>query len=188
MEVVKRVLSFWYDEENPDLAADGEFRAAWFKKDGAFDKTIRENFEVDVTAAAKGEYDELRKTVEGVLTLVILLDQFPRNLYRGSPQAFATDSLAREIVKAAIESSFDAELGKTRRIFLYLPFEHSENLEDQDMAVRLFKALNHKESYAYALEHYYVISRFSRFPGRNIALGRDSSQEELDFLKRFGAF
>ena len=188
MDVVERVLSFWYDKESPNLAADGDHRMAWFNKDDAFDKAIRVQFEDDVTAAANGEYDALRKTVEGVLTLSILLDQFPRNLYRGSPQAFATDALALDIVKGAVASGFDTELGKTRRMFLYLPFEHSENLDDQDMAVRLFKALNDEQSYNYALEHYYVISRFSRFPGRNAALGRDSTPEELAFLEVFGAY
>jgi len=188
MGVVERVLSFWYEEEAPDLAADGNYRMAWFKKDDAFDKAIRDQFEADVTAAADGEYDALRETVEGVLTLSILLDQFPRNLYRGSPRAFATDALALDIVKSAVASGFDAELGKTRRMFLYLPFEHSENLENQDMSVWLFRALKDEQSYNYALEHYYVISRFSRFPGRNAALGRDSTPEELEFLKVFGAY
>ena len=97
MDVVERVLSFWYDKEAPNLAADGDHRMAWFNKDDAFDKAIRVQFEDDVTAAANGEYDALRKTVEGVLTLSILLDQFPRNLYRGSPQAFATDALALDM-------------------------------------------------------------------------------------------
>ena len=188
MGVVERVLSFWYEEEAPDLAADGNYRMAWFKKDDAFDKAIRDQFEADVTAAADGEYDALRETVEGVLTLSILLDQFPRNLYRGSPRAFATDALALDIVKSAVASGFDAELGKTRRMFLYLPFEHSENLENQDMSVWLFRALKDEQSYNYALEHYYVISRFSRFPGRNAVLGRDSTPEELEFLKVFGAY
>ena len=188
MDVVERVLSFWFDEKAPNLAIDGHYRMVWFKKDDAFDNAIRDQFEDDVTAAANGEYDVLRKTVEGVLTLSILLDQFPRNLYRGSSQAFATDALALEIVKGAVVSGFDAELGKSRRIFLYLPFEHSENLDDQDMAVRLFKALNDEQSYIYALEHYYVISRFRRFPGRNAALGRYSTPEELDFLEVFGAY
>ena len=188
MDVVERVLSFWYDVEFLDLAADGDHRMVWFKKDDAFDKAIRNQFQADVTAAANGEYDVLCETVEGVLTLSILLDQFPRNLHRGSPRAFATDALALDIVKSAVASGFDAELGKTRRMFLYFPFEHSENLEDQDMSVWLFRALKDEQSYNYAIEHYYVISRFGRFPGRNAALGRNSTPEELEFLKLFGAY
>ena len=96
--------------------------------------------------------------------------------------------MALDIVKEAVKSGFDTNLGKTRRIFLYLPFEHSEKLEDQDMAVRFFKTLNHQQSYKYALEHYYTISQFSRFPGRNTALGRDSTPEELAFLEVFGTY
>ena len=188
MDVVERVLSFWYDEEAPDLAEDGNHLMAWFKKDKTFDRTILDQFEADVRAAANGEYDVLRKTVDGVLTLAILLDQFPRNLYRGSPKAFATDAMALDIVKGALKNGFDVKLGKTRRMFLYLPFEHSENLNDQNTAVRLFKASNDEQSYNYALEHYYVISRFSRFPGRNVALNRESTLEELEFLEIFGAY
>ena len=122
------------------------------------------------------------------MALCILLDQFPRNLHRGSPQAFATDPIALETAKDAIDRGLDNELGKTRRMFLYLPFEHSENLDDQNTSVELFKASNDEQTYRYALEHYYVISRFGRFPGRNAALGRESSEEEIRFLKKFGTY
>ena len=134
MDVVKRVLSFWYAEDPLDLAADGNYRKAWFKKDVIFDQHIRDQFETDVTAAANGEYDLLRKTAKGALTLSILLDQFPRNIYRDTQKAFATDLLALEVAKDAIATGFDSKLGKTRRMFLYLPFEHSEKLENQDIA------------------------------------------------------
>ena len=188
MDVVVRVLSFWYNEENPDPSADGSYRSAWFKKDSTFDKQIRDQFETDVIAAANGQYKNLCNTPAGALTLSILLDQFPRNLYRGSPRAFATDTLALKIAKQAIKSGFDLKLGKTRRMFLYLPFEHSENLKDQDMAVRLFKASKDDQTYPYALEHYYVISRFGRFPSRNPALNRESTADEVAFLKLFGGY
>ena len=188
MSVIDRVLSFWFQEEIFDLFADGDYRKAWFKKDNSFDQLILDRFEPDVIAAATGKYDALRDTVDGVLTLTLLLDQFPRNIYRGSPKAFAADPVALNIVKDAIARGLDARLGKTRRMFLYLPFEHSENLADQNMAVRLFKALNDERSYLYALEHYYIISQFGRFPGRNQALGRDTTPEELDFLKHFGSY
>ena len=188
VDVVSRVLKFWYDQDAPDLAADGDYRMAWFKKDDAFDEAIRNQFVTDVTAAANGKLDGIRETAAGVLALCILLDQFPRNLYRGSSQAFATDPIALETAKDAIARGLDYELGKTRRMFLYLPFEHSENLDDQNTSVELFKASNDEQTYRYALEHYYVISRFGRFPGRNAALGRESSEEETGFLKKFGAF
>ena len=102
MNVVERVLSFWFQEEFLDLAADGDYRAAWFKKNNAFDQAIKNQFETDVVAAAAGKYNELEKTVEGVLALTLLLDQFPRNIYRGLPKAYATDSLALTIAKNAI--------------------------------------------------------------------------------------
>ena len=188
VDVVSRVLKFWYDQDAPDLAADGDYRMAWFKKDDAFDEAIRNQFVTDVTAAANGKLDGIRETAAGVLALCILLDQFPRNLYRGSPQAFATDPIALETAKDAIDRGLDNELGKMRRMFLYLPFEHSENLDDQNTSVELFKASNDEQAYRYALEHYYVISRFGRFPGRNAALGRESSEEETRFLKKFGAY
>ena len=188
MNVVERVLSFWFQEEFLDLAADGDYRAAWFKKNNAFDESIKDQFETDVVAAAAGKYNELEKTVEGVLALTLLLDQFPRNIYRGLPKAYATDALALTIAKNALANSLDEKLGKTRRMFLYLPFEHSESLSDQDMAVRLFKALNDERSYVYALEHYYIVSRFGRFPGRNTALGRTSTPEEVEFLEIFGSY
>ena len=188
MDVVSRVLKFWYDQDAPDLAADGDYRMAWFKKDDAFDQAIRNQFVTDVMAAANGKLDEIRETAAGVLALCILLDQFPRNLFRGSPQAFASDPIALETAKDAIARGRDNELGKTRRMFLYLPFEHSENLDDQNTSVELFKASNDEQTYRYALEHYYVISRFGRFPGRNAALGRESSEEEIRFLKKFGTY
>ncbi len=188
MDVISRVLEFWYDQDALDLAADGDYRMAWFKKDDAFDEAIRNQFVTDVTAAANGKLDDIRETAAGVLALCILLDQFPRNLYRGSPQAFAADSIALETAKDAIARGLDHELGKTRRMFLYMPFEHSENLDDQNTSVELFKASNDEQTYRYALEHYYVISRFGRFPGRNAALGRESSEEEIRFLEKFGAY
>ena len=188
MEVVSRVLAFWYDETTPDLAADGDYRMAWFTKDEAFDQAIREGFEADVARAASGELHALRDTAEGCLVLCVLMDQFPRNLYRGSPQAFATDAKALGIARHAVAQGFDKQLGKTRRMFLYLPFEHSENLNDQNTSVELFKASNDEQTYPYALEHYYVISRFGRFPGRNAALGRETTPEEAAFLEKFGAY
>jgi uncharacterized protein (DUF924 family) len=188
MDVVSRVLNFWYDEDALDLVADGDYRMAWFKKDNAFDEAIRDQFEADVRAAANGNLDDLKETTAGVLALCILLDQFPRNLYRGLPQAFATDLIALATAKDAIDRGVDQKLGKTRRMFLYLPFEHSENLDNQNTSVELFKASNDEQSYLYALEHYYVISRFGRFPGRNAALGRESSKEEFRFLEEFGAY
>lgn len=187
-EIASRVLSFWFDEAAPDLAADGGNLMQWFVADDAFDATIRDGFESDVAAAARGDLDGLTDTAAGCLALMILLDQFPRNLFRGTPQAFATDGQAKEIAEAAIERGFDMALGRYRRMFLYLPFEHSEDIADQVRSVELFRALGDDNTYRYALEHHYVISRFGRFPTRNVALGRQSSAEEQEFLEGFEAF
>ncbi|MBT3658908.1 MAG: DUF924 domain-containing protein [Rhodospirillaceae bacterium] len=187
-EIASRVLSFWFDEAAPDLAADGGYLMQWFVADDAFDAAIRDGFEGDVAAAARGELNELASTAEGCLALIILLDQFPRNLFRGTSQAFATDGHAKKITETAIENGFDRALGRFRRMFLYLPFEHSEDINDQVRSVELFRALGNDNTYRYALEHHYVISRFGRFPTRNAALGRQSSEEEQDFLDGFEAF
>ena len=188
MDVVKRVLSFWFDEPELDLAAEGEARMAWFVKDDAFDQAIGDGFGADVVTAARGDLDHLANTGEGALALCILLDQFPRNLFRGSAEAFAHDAKALDIAKGAIEKGFDLDMGVHRRIFFYLPFEHSEDKDMQVRAVELIGAMGNEHYYHYVLEHYYVASRFGRFPGRNEALGRESTPEELTFLKTFSAF
>jgi len=188
MDVVSRVLAFWFDEPAPDLVADGDYRMAWFEKNDAFDEAIRDGFEVDVKAARVGELDGLMETPEGCLVLCILLDQFPRNLYRGSAEAFQSDAKALEIGRHAVGRDFHKQLGMTRRMFYFLPFEHSENMDDQNTAVELFKASKDTMTYPYALEHYYVISRFGRFPGRNAALGRETTPEETAFLETFGSY
>jgi len=188
MDVVSRVLSFWYDEADPDLSVGGEPRGAWFVKDPAFDQAIRDQFAADVAAAAVGRLDRLRDSAAGCLALCILLDQFPRNMHRGRAEAFAHDALALEIAQGAVAKGFDKELGTHRRMFIYLPFEHSEDMEMQVRSVELIGSMEDDHYYRYALEHYYVASRFGRFPGRNEALGRESTAEERAFLKGFSAF
>jgi len=188
MDVVSRVLSFWFGEPSPDLAAEGEARMEWFVKDDAFDQAIRDGFAADVRAAAAGELDELRASMAGCLALCILLDQFPRNLCRGSADAFVHDHVALDIAKRAVEMGFDKGLGTHRRMFIYLPFEHSEDMDMQVRSVELIGSMEDDHYYRYALEHYYVASRFGRFPGRNEALGRESTPKELAFLEGFSAF
>ena len=130
----------------------------------------------------------MMETAVGSLALCILLDQFPRNLFRGRARAFETDSKAREIAGNAISVGFDASVSPVKRSFFYLPFMHSEDLDDQVRSVELYRALGNENNYRYALEHYYVISRFSRFPTRNAALGRHSTEEEEKFMVGFDAF
>jgi len=188
MDIVSRVLAFWFDEPEPDLSADGDYRMVWFNSDPAFDRAIADEFAADVARAAAGELDGLQNSAAGCLALCILLDQFPRNLHRGSPQAFATDAVALEIARHAIAQGFDKSMGKYRQMFLYMPFEHSEDLADQVTSVELFRAMDDDNTYRYVLEHYYVISRFGRFPTRNAALGRETTPEEAAFLESFDAF
>ncbi len=172
---IERVLDFWF---GPD--AEGR----WFGKDAAFDRRVADALAEDHRRAAAGACDRWTGTAEGCLALVILLDQVPRNLFRGEPEAFATDAQAREVARLAVDRGFDRDTeSQMRRMFLYLPFEHSEDLEDQETCCRLMAALDEDPSWAeWAVKHREVIARFGRFPHRNAALGRADSAEEVDFL------
>ena len=158
----------------------------WFKKDARFDEAIRLRFEPVHFAAAQGRYDAWRDSPDGCLALLILLDQFPRNLWRGSGHAFATDPLARAIARRAVQSDFDQEIEPLLRPFVYLPFEHSEDMADQDLSVTLCEALRDaagdEETLKWAVAHRDIIARFGRFPHRNPALGRETTPEEQAFL------
>lgn len=172
----------------------GFWRAAgpqkWFAKSDKFDQAIALRFEPVHHAAARGEYDGWAAEAEGSLALLILLDQFPRNLFRGSAHAFATDPKARRIARAAVGAGHDHQMEPLVRQFFYLPFEHSEDIADQDEAIRLFSA--HKaetgdgEGLRWAELHRDIIVRFGRFPHRNAALGRVISPAEQTFLDEGG--
>jgi len=160
--------------------------AKWFKKAVAFDEAIRLKFEPTHHRAARGEYDAWAETPEGALALLILLDQFPRNLYRNSAHAFATDPKARSIALAAIEKGFDRQVEPLMRNFFYLPFEHSEDLADQDYGVVLCAETGEPDDLKWARLHRDIIARFGRFPHRNAALGRTTTPEEQEFLDEGG--
>ena len=172
------VVGFWFEELG---------RAKWFAKDDNVDSAIRERFlllyEVLSTWAAK----DALASPERALATVLVLDQFPRNIFRDDTQAFATDALAREVAHGAIARGLDKELAPERRIFLYLPFEHSEDREDQARSVALITALGDEEFTRYAEAHKAVIDRFGRFPHRNAVLGRPSTPEEEAFLAEPGS-
>ncbi|MGH7041712.1 MAG: DUF924 family protein [Acetobacteraceae bacterium] len=172
------VLDFWFAG---DPAA---WRPAWFRRDAALDAGCVP-FVALRQAARDGALDQWTETPRGALALLILLDQMSRNLYRGTAEAFAADTQARAIARAALARGFDATLTPVERVFLYLPFEHSEDPTDQQLAVRLFEALEPIKGAAvakYASRHRDVICRFGRFPHRNAALGRESTVEELAYL------
>jgi uncharacterized protein (DUF924 family) len=168
------VLDFWF-------AGDpATHRKEWFEKTVEFDASCT-RFADGLRDARRGAFDHWAETPRGTLALIILLDQFSRNLHRNSAEAFAADAKAREIARTAIERGIDRMLGEVERLFVYLPFEHSEDLADQDQSVRLFTSLG-EEMTRYAEEHRDVIRRFGRFPHRNAALGRISTPDELAYL------
>jgi uncharacterized protein (DUF924 family) len=170
------VVGFWRNAGPPK----------WFKKVQAFDEAIRLKFEPTHHHAARGEYDAWAVTAEGALALLILLDQFPRNLYRRSGHAFATDPKAKSIALAAVNKGFDREVEPELRGFFYLPFEHSEDLTDQDYNLALCTEAGDPDLIKWAGIHRDIIARFGRFPHRNAALGRVTTAAEQEFLDEGG--
>ena len=168
------VLAFWFG-----LAPERHWT-----KDEALDAEITDRFKELWEAewiASKDGLDQYLTSADQALGAIILFDQFPRNMFRGSGHSFATDPLARRIADAAIERGYDQELGPERRVFMYLPFEHSEALSDQDRSVALFESLGDARYLDFARKHREVIARFGRFPHRNAMLGRESTAEEQAF-------
>ncbi len=171
------VIAFW-KEAGP---------SKWFARDEAFDALFRERFEVAHHAAARRELDFWAKTPEGSLALLILLDQFPRNVFRGTGHAFATDPLARMVAGQALEAGHDLRVEGDLRRFFYLPLQHSEDRADQARQVELFQTrMERKPDDRWAEHHCEIIVRFGRFPHRNRALGRETTPEEQAFLDADG--
>ena len=181
----EEILTFWF------TSGPHEDREVWFRKDDAFDGEIRERFGEAIAAGLAGAFGEWCTTPRGSLARVILLDQFTRNAFRGTPQAFAADARALATAKHALEREFDRELDPYERWFMYMPFVHSEDLATQDQAVTLFVALATETGLDSPLpwtqRHRDVIARFGRFPHRNEILGRPSTPEELAFLAQPGS-
>jgi uncharacterized protein (DUF924 family) len=171
----KDVTNFWFSTLS---------RPHWFTASDAFDAEVRKRFGTLCDRARAGELDDWTKTPEGALALILLLDQVPRNIYRNSAQAFASDATALEFARKAVSSGFDRDAGKDERLFYYLPFEHTESCATQDEAVRLIEALGDEEHAEYARRHHDIIQRFGRFPHRNAQLGRTSTEEEIEFLNQ----
>jgi uncharacterized protein (DUF924 family) len=167
----EEVLAFWL-EAGPDC---------WFAADEAFDASIRARFLPTYEAAARGELAGWEASAEGALALVIVLDQFPRNMFRGTARAYATDERARWAANLALKRGYDLDIPAEMRSFLFLPFMHSEDLIDQNRCVELYRAAA-DENLSYAIEHRDIIRRFGRFPHRNAILGRASTPEEQAFL------
>jgi uncharacterized protein (DUF924 family) len=183
------ILGFWFGEECG--AERGRRRRTWFTKNPVFDAEVRRRFFDDYRMARSGAFDEWRERAEGCLALILLLDQFPRNMFRGTPEAFGGDAQALTAARHAVECRFDRTLPPRQRMFVYLPFEHSESLVDQRRSVELFADLRGVAGFEdvldYAERHLRIIERFHRFPHRNAILGRQSTPAEAEFLRRPGS-
>ncbi len=174
---VARVLDFWFRELDPD---------SWFHGAAALDLCIREEFGALHALIASGTAQGL-DGARPLLAAILVADQFPRNMFRGSPAAFSTDALARTLSERVIARGLDLQMTPAQRYFAYLPFEHSENREHQALAVRLIEALGDATWTFHARRHEEVVSRFGRFPHRNHILGRTSTEDELAYLAQQGA-
>lgn len=184
------VLAFWFGQ--PSQADCGQQRREWFRKDAAFDEQIRHRFLPTVEAALAGRLDAWADEPRRLLALIVVLDQFPRNLFRNQAAAFAGDRQARQVADQALARGWDRPLLPVEKLFVYLPFEHSEALADQERSLALFAALaaDHDDCQGfadYARRHHEVIARFGRFPHRNAALGRPSTAEETAYLAQPGS-
>jgi uncharacterized protein (DUF924 family) len=186
MARAEEILEFWFGGD------DSGRQRTWFAADPGFDDTCRARFLADYERAARGELEGWSDTAARCLALILLLDQFPRNLFRGTAQAFATDQKALAIAKHAVTAGLDDILAPRQRAFIYMPFQHSEDLADQRESVRLFRELAAGDPeqagfLEYAERHLEVIARFGRFPHRNAVLGRASTPQESEFLASGGS-
>jgi uncharacterized protein (DUF924 family) len=178
---IRDILDFWF----LPLADPGHGtpREIWWKAPEKFDAEVRERFGAAFDRALEGALDSWQKSPDGALALIMLCDQFPRHMYRKTARAYAGDAKALETARLAVARSYPGAFNPTMRLFLYIPFQHSEALVDQEMGCALFAAFNDEETMKHALEHRDLIARFGRFPHRNDVLGRVCTAEELDYLK-----
>lgn len=185
----REVLDFWFAPAgSPEY---GKPREAWFKKSDAFDAVVRARFLDLHRHAAQAELQSWQAAPDSLLALIVVLDQFPRNLFRGTSEAFANDGAALAAAQLAVDRGFDTLLLPVQRWFVYLPFEHAEDLAQQRRSLELFEGLRGDPASAGAIDfarrHYEIIARFGRFPHRNAVLSRSSTPEELEFLKQPGS-
>jgi len=174
----QEILDFWFNPEHQSL---------WFSKSDTFDQKIRQNFSKVHEQAVQADLWSWRKTADGRLAEIIVLDQFSRNLYRDQPLAFAQDGLALALAQEAISLNLDAQLNPEQRSFLYMPFMHSESKMMHEFALKLFQRLGNPVNLDYEKRHKKIIERFGRYPHRNKILGRESTPEELEFLDQPGS-
>ena len=175
----QEILDFWFSDE---------VRKLWFKSTPEFDALLRERFEALWTRASNGELDDWLQSAAGCLALVLVLDQFPLNMFRGQAQSFVSEAQSREVARLAIDKGFDQDIEPGSRAFLYMPFMHSEMLADQQLALQLFAQPGLEDNLRFARHHHHIIEKFGRFPHRNKALGRESSESEIEYLNSKEAF
>ena len=176
----RAILDYWFGA--PDAPDYGQFRAFWFEKSPEVDAEMAARFAEASAEAAAGGLDGWAATPRGALALVVLLDQVPRNIFRDTPAAFATDARALDVAKTAIRDGLDTALNPVERLFLYMPFQHAEDLVEQERSLALYDRLGLDSATEYAARHHEIIARFGRFPHRNAILGRDTTPEEAEFL------
>ena len=194
-DLINSILEFWFGEVNEQGLCAPDHQSLWFKSSASTDQHCREIFGDCVDRAISGELDNWPDTDAGLIALVILLDQFTRNIYRGTAKAFSGDNRALNLARFTIQAGRDKGLPTIYRVFLYMPLEHNENIEVQNECVALFAELateSGEDSVAgfarYAVAHRDVIARFGRFPHRNAILGRESTKAELGYLDTHGGF
>ena len=175
----QEILDFWFSDE---------VRKLWFNSTPEFDASLTERYSDVWEQACKGELDHWMKSPEGCLALVIVLDQFPLNMFRGEAQSFASEAQSRDVAQTAIQQNFDRHLEDSMRAFLYMPFMHSENLADQKRALELFDQPGLENNMRFARHHHDIVEKFGRFPHRNAALGRDNTEAETEYLNSKQAF
>jgi len=193
----RQILDFWFGTRDSDMDIIKEKSALWWGKDNSTDQEIKSLFSNDLERAIDGEFNHWTETPTGRLALIILTDQFSRNIYRGTTRAFAQDALALKWCLEGLELTVDARLRPVHRVFFYLPLEHSESLDHQNRSIESFTALNdsisleNRKAFSgfldFAVKHREIIERFGRFPHRNSILGRKSTAEEIEFLKQPGS-
>lgn len=178
IKMIDEILQFWFEEID---------ESKWWIKDAGFDQLIRTKFSDIHAQANRCELYEWRQTAQGRLAEIIVLDQFSRNMFRNTPQAFASDSLALVLAQEAIAADAEKQLNAAQRSFLYMPFMHSESLKIQEISLILFERNGIKSNYDFAIKHKKIIEQFGRYPHRNNILGRESTAQEVEFLKQPGS-
>ena len=175
----QKIIDFWFSDET---------RKLWFKSTPEFDREMTARYQDTWERACRGELDHWMQTAQGCLALVIVLDQFPLNMFRGTAQSYASEARSREVAATAIERGFDSTLPAEQRAFLYMPYMHSEALEDQVLALQLFDQPGFESNFRFARHHHAIIEKYGRFPHRNAVLGRDSTEAEIEYLNSKEAF